>query len=140
MCGQRQRGSRQRLVYSGDGSSGSKGVGSIWSTAVMAAVRALTASGAAAAVATAARESAASGATVAMAMADGDSIRLAVARTAALGTAAARATAVGGSEQRQSMAARASAWGALVFQRQRQGLWFLFVSSSDDGSVGGFGF
>ena len=62
-CGQRQQGRRRRLVYSGDGGSGRKGVGGVWYTAAMVAGRESATSGAAAAMETAARESAASGAT-----------------------------------------------------------------------------
>ena len=78
------------MVDSSDGGSGSKGVGGVWSTAVMATARVLAASGATAAIAMAARESAASGATTEIAMADGDSSRFEAAHTASLGTAAAR--------------------------------------------------
>ena len=78
------------MVDSSDGGSGSKGVGGVWSTAVMATARALAASGATAAIAMAARGSVASGATTAMVMADGDRSRFEAAHAASLGTAAER--------------------------------------------------
>ena len=59
----------------------------------------------------AARASVASGATVDISTADIDGRRL----LAALGTAVERVMASGGSKRGQSAAARAAAWGALVF-------------------------
>ena len=65
----------------------------------------------------AAKALAASEAIAAMETVDGDGIRLAAVRAAALGTTAARATEVRGSKRGQSEAARAAAWGDLVFWR-----------------------
>ena len=71
--GWRQRGRRRRLVYSGDGDSGSKDVGGFWYKV------ATSVSGETAEMEKSAMELAASGATAAMETADGDGSRLAAA-------------------------------------------------------------
>ena len=116
----------------------SKGVDGVWFTAAMAemtAARVLAASGATTAMATSA-----------MATADSNGSLLLALGTATLGTARARARAgaVRGSERGQLVAARLTTWKALVCQRQKRrqhgGIWFWFISGSEDGNVGGFGF
>ena len=68
-----------------------------------------------------------------MTMADDDGRRLDAARAEASGIATVRETADGGIEQGQSAAAKAAAWGALIFGGATAGLWTTASMATADG-------